>query len=199
MSSLWWCHRALNKKMNFFFFYSPLCIFFVSPRQSDVYNEKEMDFPTRWGNCWPQDAAPSLRCNLNVLLFLIIWFCRAPNNIHHFDCCCQKWPLSGLVTSSIMQSTLISRATLETSSLSNAEISFSENQFFEILMIERGFWPKYLTVVYVIMMIFRRGGKNKETGKWQFTGGRERELSELMDLIILNKPPLHLNFYFSPI
>jgi hypothetical protein len=36
------------------------------------------------------------------------------------------------------------------------------------------------------MMIFRRGGKNKETGKWQFTGGRERELSELMDLIILN-------------
>jgi hypothetical protein len=66
-----------------------------------------------------------------------------------------------------MQSTLISRATLETSSLSlsNAEISFSENQFFEILMIERGFWPKYLTVVYVIMMIFRRGGKNKETGK----------------------------------
>jgi hypothetical protein len=64
-----------------------------------------------------------------------------------------------------MQSTLISRATLETSSLSNAEISFSENQFFEILMIERGFWPKYLTVVYVIMMIFRRGEKNKETGK----------------------------------
>jgi hypothetical protein len=59
-------------------------------------------------------------------------------------------------------------------SLSNAEISFSENQFFEILMIERGFWPKYLTVVYVLWWFLGEGRKIRrpENDNLQ-VGGRE--------------------------